>query len=122
MKILIVDDSKAMRLIVRRALREAGYGHHDIIEAGNGMEALEVIRTSSPDVVLSDWNMPEMTGIDLLTTITSASIPVKFGFVTSEGTDEMRERARGAGALFYIVKPFNSDALTAGLGSILDNR
>ena len=69
MKILIVDDSKAMRLIVRRALRQAGLADDGIHEANNGAEALAQIRAASPDLVLSDWNMPEMSGIDLLSTL-----------------------------------------------------
>lgn len=116
MKILIVDDSKAMRLIVRRTLREAGYESHEFIEKANGKEALEYIRDTPPDIVLSDWNMPEMTGIELLESLRAENIRVKFGFVTSEGSDEIRERATFNGALFLIVKPFSAELFQKALG------
>ncbi|UMG92955.1 response regulator [Nocardioides sp. TF02-7] len=85
MKILIADDSRVMRQIVIRTLRQAGHGGHDILEAENGRVALELVRSESPDLVLSDWNMPEMTGIECLTALRAAGSPVAFGFVTSEG-------------------------------------
>ncbi|MCA9647456.1 MAG: response regulator [Polyangiaceae bacterium] len=120
MKILIVDDSKAMRMIVRRTLRQAGYGNHDIDEAENGREALDKIRGAAPDLVLSDWNMPEMTGIELLETLGADGTKVKFGFVTSEGTAEMRARASGAGALFLIAKPFTAENFQQALDPVIN--
>ena len=66
MRILIVDDSRAMRAIVRRHLAQAGFGDAEIEEAEDGKQALDQIAASRPDVVLSDWNMPVMTGIELL--------------------------------------------------------
>lgn len=110
MKILLVDDSKTMRLIVRRTLREAGFESHDFIEKTNGKEALEHIRIDPPDLVLSDWNMPEMTGIELLEQLRQEGCHVKFGFVTSEGSPEILGRAVGSGALFLIVKPFSAES------------
>ena len=107
-RIMVVDDSKAMRMIVKRTLRQAGFGKHTIEEACHGAEALEMIRKSEPDIVLCDWNMPEMNGIDLLEALNAEGRKVKFGFVTSEGTPEMRNRASAAGALFLIAKPFTS--------------
>ena len=61
MKILVVDDSSIMRKIVTRTLRQAGFGGHDIEEAENGVEALAKIEADAPDLVLTDWNMPEGT-------------------------------------------------------------
>lgn len=109
MTILIVDDSRAMRMIVRRTLRQAGLGDHAVEEASNGVEALSAIEASPPDLVLSDWNMPEMSGIELLKALNEAGKKVKFGFITSEGTDEMKEMATEAGALFLITKPFTAE-------------
>ena len=109
MKILLVDDSKAMRMIVRRTLRQAGFDNHEVEEAENGVQALELIRSQSPGMVLSDWNMPEMSGIDLLDAVRGDVCRVKFGFVTSETADEMRELARSKGADFFITKPFTGD-------------
>lgn len=109
MKILIVDDSKAMRMIVSRTLRQAGYGDAELHEAENGVEALAKVEEVEPDLVLSDWNMPEMTGIELLTALREQGNLVPFGFVTSETNPEMRERAVAAGARFFLTKPFSPD-------------
>lgn len=119
MKILIVDDSKAMRMIVRRTLRQAGFAEHDLNEAGNGSEALDQLHSTSFDVVLSDWNMPVMSGIELLTALKAEKSTVRFGFVTSEGTPAMRKQAADAGAEFLIAKPFTTDDFTRALRPVL---
>jgi two-component system, chemotaxis family, chemotaxis protein CheY len=119
MKILIVDDSKAMRMIVKRALRQAGYEDHAISEAGNGVEALTQIQAAAPDLVLSDWNMPEMSGLQLLQAVREQKLGVKLGFVTSEGTPEMRQKAADEGAVFLITKPFTAEAFQAALAGIV---
>ncbi len=119
MKILIVDDSKTMRMIVKRTLRQAGFGDHEVEEAGNGAEALKAIEASLPGLVLADWNMPEMNGIELLEALNEKGIKVDFGFVTSEGTPEMRQRAKDAGALFLIAKPFTADTFQQQLGEVI---
>ncbi|MDO9380438.1 MAG: response regulator [Nocardioidaceae bacterium] len=122
MKILIVDDSRVMRHIVRRTLRQAGYGHVETVEAADGIEALAAVAAESPDLVLSDWNMPQMSGVELLQVLRGRGDQVDFGFVTSEGSAAMRERAAEAGARFVIAKPFTPDDLrehieaTASLG------
>lgn len=119
MKILIVDDSKAMRMIVRRTLRQAGFAEHDLDEAGNGTEALDQLHRASFDVVLSDWNMPVMSGMELLTALKAEKSPVRFGFVTSEGTPAMRKQASDAGAEFLIAKPFTTDCFVRALRPVL---
>ncbi len=106
MKIMIVDDSSAMRMIVRKTLRLAGFEGHEFSETDDGRKALTAIKTSAPDLVLSDWNMPNMTGIELLEALTMDGIKVKFGFITTEATPDMRQRAAAAGASFLISKPF----------------
>lgn len=120
MKILIVDDSKAMRMIVVRTLRQAGFGSHAMVEAANGVEALKSIEAAPPDLVLSDWNMPDMSGIELLQALRERGSRVRFGFITSENSEEMRTRAVESGALFLIAKPFTVESfqrtLTAHLG------
>jgi len=118
MKILVTDDSKAMRMIVIRTMRQAGFDGHEFVEADNGAAALTVILEDAPDLVLSDWNMPEMTGIELKEALNTAGITVPFGFVTSETTPEMRERAIEAGALFLLAKPFTVDDFREVLGSV----
>ena len=74
MKILVVDDSKAMRMIVLRALRQSGFGDAETIEAEDGAEGLEKVRAEQPDLVLSDWNMPNLTGIEFRAFLCAASI------------------------------------------------
>ena len=98
MKVLVVDDSKVMRSIVMRTLRQAGFACDSMEEAADGPSALKMIESSRPDVVLTDWNMPGMPGIDLLRTVRAKGDSTRFIFVTSEGTDEMRrsEMARTA--------------------------
>jgi two-component system chemotaxis response regulator CheY len=109
MKVVIVDDSRVMRQIVIRTLRQAGYDWWDIEEAEDGAAALVQIRASQPDFILSDWNMPEMTGIELLRNLRSEGNETPFAFVTSEGSPVMRDQAEQAGALFLIAKPFTAD-------------
>lgn len=118
MRILIVDDSKAMRMIVKRALRQAGYGSHTFEEAGNGKEALDAVRASPPDLVLTDWNMPEMSGIELLEQMGNEPVRIPAGVVTSQGTPEARARAREAGARFVLTKPVSSESLQEALDQI----
>ncbi len=119
MKILIVDDSKAMRTIVIRTLRQAGYGAHTLQEAINGADALKTIHGNQPDLVLSDWNMPDMSGIELLQALRTEGNKVKFGFVTSEGSLEMHKRAMEAGALFLLTKPFTAESLQQVLAPVI---
>ena len=118
MKILIVDDSKAMRRIVTRTLRQAGFGNHTLVEAENGKQGLAAVMQGGVDVVLSDWNMPEMNGIDFLRALRAAGKFVRFGFVTSESTPEMRSTATDAGAAFLIAKPFTPEDFQAALGAL----
>ena len=118
MKILIVDDSKAMRMIVGRVLRQAGYGAAEFVEGSNGAEGLAAVRAGGIDLVLSDWNMPEMTGIEFLKALRAEGRTVRFGFVTSESTADMREQAVLAGATFFITKPFTAEAFAEVLGAV----
>ena len=119
MKILVADDSRVMRQIVIRTLRQAGYTGHEILEAENGREAVDLVHREGPDLVLSDWNMPEMSGIDALSSLRGSGCNVPFGFVTSEGSDGMRERAALAGAAFLIAKPFTPEAFQEALAGFL---
>ncbi len=119
MKILIVDDSKAMRMIIMRTLRQAGFVDHAISEASNGAEALVALKGEAFDLVLSDWNMPEMTGIELLSAVRGEKLGVRFGFVTSESTASMRQQATDAGAEFLIAKPFTVESFQQTLNGVL---
>jgi two-component system chemotaxis response regulator CheY len=108
-KILVVDDSRAMRMIVIRQLRHAGLDDAEFLQAENGFDGLDVVRRDEPDLILSDWNMPEMDGLEFLRTLRSEGFDTPFGFVTSEGTPDMVKLARSAGATFLIAKPFTPE-------------
>jgi two-component system chemotaxis response regulator CheY len=119
MKILVVDDSKAMRMIVIRNLRQAGYGEATVLEAENGQQGLDQTKAESPDLILSDWNMPEMNGIDFLKALRADGIGTTFGFVTSESTPAMRDQAMQAGAAFLLAKPFSADDFQELLSAVV---
>lgn len=122
MKILIVDDSTAMRMIVKKTLRLAGFEGHTISEVDDGAKALAAIKASKPDLVLSDWNMPNMTGIELLQAIRAEpklkSLPVLM--VTAENNREQIIAAAQAGVNGYIVKPFTAVTLKEKLDKIFE--
>jgi two-component system, chemotaxis family, chemotaxis protein CheY len=119
MNILVVDDSKAMRGLVTRAVKAAGFADATYREAGNGVEALAAIRQAPPDLLLTDWNMPEMSGFELIQAIRAEGHSFKIGMVTSESQPELRDRALQAGALFLLCKPFTPDAMRAVLQPFL---
>ncbi|MEZ4331010.1 MAG: response regulator [Myxococcota bacterium] len=120
MKILVVDDSGIMRKIVVRTLRQAGFGGHAIEEAENGREALSKIEADAPDLVLTDWNMPEMNGIELVKAIKEKGLDVPFAFITSECTAEMRDQANASGAVAFLTKPFTADTMQSALAKVLE--
>lgn len=119
MKILIADDSKAMRMIVVRTLRQAGLSGHEIVEAVNGREALSLVRKVNPDLILSDWNMPEMSGIEFLRALRASGSATPFCFVTSEGSEEMRTIAQESGAMGLIAKPFTPEVFEDMLSPVM---
>lgn len=119
MKILIVDDSSAMRMMIMRTIRQAGFDGGDVDQAEDGAIALEKIRKATPDLVLADWNMPNMTGIELLEALRAEENNVDFGFITTESTTEMRKKATDAGAKFLISKPFTVESFEKVLATVL---
>ena len=119
MKILIADDSRVMRQIVTRTLRQAGFGDAELFEAEHGVDGLAKVAEVGPDLVLSDWNMPEMTGIEFLKALRADGLATQFGFVTSESTAEMKEQAIAAGANFVITKPFTAEGFEEVLSGVV---
>lgn len=115
MKVLIVDDSRAMRMIVKRTLGQTDIEKCEVVEAGNGAEALQKAASENPDFILCDWNMPQMSGIDFLRELRASGSNVVFGFITSEGGAEIRHEALEAGAQFVLTKPFTAESLNAVL-------
>ncbi|WP_435299674.1 response regulator [Timonella sp. A28] len=118
MFVIVADDSRVMRQIVVRTLRQAGYDW-EILEASDGQELYDLTLDNNPDLVLSDWNMPNATGLEALQALRQAGCNVPFGFVTSEGSAEMREQAANAGALFLIAKPFTAESFRAEIDPVL---
>ncbi len=121
MKILVVDDFSTMRRIVRGILRQLGF--ENIVEAENGAEALKIIQNGGIQFVVSDWNMPVMTGIELLKNIrkeeSCKDVPVLM--VTAEALKENVVQAIQAGANNYVVKPFTPDVLEKKMNAIFKN-
>lgn len=118
LKFLVVDDFSTMRRIVRNLLKELGFSNTD--EAEDGIAALTKLRSSQFDFVVSDWNMPNMTGIELLQQIRQDAglkhLPVLM--VTAEAKKENIVAAAQAGASGYIVKPFTAATLEEKLNKI----
>ncbi|MFT5525282.1 MAG: two-component system chemotaxis response regulator CheY [Pirellulaceae bacterium] len=116
---LIVDDSEAMRMLIIRALRKAGFEDIQYAEAVDGVEALEMVRKLDPDLIITDWNMPEMDGLELLEKLEDEGLDNPLGFVTSECTQEIRNLAFAAGASFFISKPFSAEDFEEKLGALM---
>lgn len=115
--VLIVDDYKTMLRIVRNLLKQIGFEKVD--EATDGKQALDLIGDKEYGLIISDWNMEPMTGLDLLKTIRSQGRKTPFIMVTAESKTENVIAAREAGVSNYIVKPFNAETLKAKIESVL---
>lgn len=119
MNILIVEDFATMRRIIRNILRQAGYLH--VIEADDGMSALRKLRGERIDLVIADWNMPNMTGLDLLKVMRSEEglRDIPFLMVTAEGKKDNIIEAIQSGASSYLVKPFTPESLSRKIEEVL---
>ena len=108
---LIVDDSSVMRKIVERSLRQAGLDPLVVIEAGSGMEGLDVLRSKQVDLILSDINMPLMDGLEFVRQIKAQNLApgVPVVMITTESSEEHVKQAILAGARGYIRKPFTAE-------------
>lgn len=112
MRVLVVDDSRAIRVVLKKMLAEGGFD--DVLEAGHGKEALEVIEAGpQPDVILVDWNMPEMNGLELIRAVRAMPehrrVPIVM--VTTETEVSQVVKALAAGASEYVMKPFTKDVI-----------
>ena len=121
-KVLVVDDFSTMRRILKNILKQIGYS--DIEEAEDGNSALVRLRQGGYGLVVSDWNMPNMTGLDLLKAIRAdnalSNMPVLM--VTAEAKKENVLDAIKAGVNNYVVKPFTADVLKDKIEKIFDNK
>jgi two-component system chemotaxis response regulator CheY len=118
--VLVVDDSAMMRKIVMKNVKEAGF-EVSFVEAGDGTEGLEKFQAGGIDVILTDWNMPNMDGVTMVKEIRkldpSKSVPIVM--VTTEGSADKVTEAVLAGANNYLAKPFTPERLKEKLGKIL---
>ncbi|HOI74174.1 MAG TPA: response regulator [Syntrophales bacterium] len=119
LKLLIVDDFATMRKVIRNILKQIGY--ENVVEAEDGSIALRVLKSQKIDLIISDWNMPNMTGLELLKAV-RADEELKatpFLMVTAEALQENVVAAVKAGVSNYIVKPFTAEAMNEKLQKIL---
>jgi two-component system chemotaxis response regulator CheY len=118
---LIVDDSSVMRKIVERSLRQAGLDQLVVHEAGNGTEGLDVLKTQTVDLILSDINMPSMDGLEFLRQIKAQNLApnVPVVMITTESSEEHVKQAIEAGAQGYIRKPFTAEQVKKRVLSLL---
>jgi two-component system chemotaxis response regulator CheY len=121
LKILVVDDSATMRRIVLNALKEGGYT--DVIEASDGKDALEKLMTDKIDFIITDWNMPNMSGLEFTRAVRSETfiqhIPILM--VTTRGVKQDIVEALQARVNNYIVKPFTPQLLKEKIEQIVRN-
>ena len=119
MRFLIVDDSSTMRRIIINTLNKLG--HQDVQEAGNGIEGLERLGSGPVDMIITDWNMPEMSGIEFIRAIRANAafkdIPVLM-VTTNAAKDDIVEALR-AGINSYVVKPFTPDVIKQKIEAML---
>jgi len=119
-KILVVDDFATMRKVLRNLLKQAGY--ENIIETEDGVTALRTLKSQKIDFVISDWNMPNMTGIELLKAVRADSdlATMPFLMVTVEALQDNVIAAVKAGVNNYIVKPFTAEVLNEKITKIME--
>jgi len=113
LNVLIVDDSAVMRKIIIKALNESGFTDINITEASDGVEGLKFFDAKKTDLILADWNMPNMNGIEFIKKVreTATSKKIIIIMITTEGSASKMEEAMNNGADNYITKPFTSAQL-----------
>ncbi len=120
MKVLLVDDSGVMRKIIARALHSLWID--EVVEAADGVEALAAFGNGEGfDLVLTDWNMPNMTGLELVTALRAAGHTLPIMMITTETEKGQVIKAIEAGVNDYLVKPFDNETLTQKLERVLPN-
>jgi len=121
MKVLVVDDFATMRRIVKNVLRQLGFTN--IVEADDVTSALGLLKENSVDLIISDWNMPKMTGLDFLKTVRAdeSTKDIPFVMVTAEAQKDNVLQAVQAGVSNYIVKPFTADTVKEKLAKVFES-
>ncbi len=121
-KVLLVDDSAVMRKIIQRNIKETGLIVDEFIEAGDGTQVLDKVNADGDlDLILLDWNMPNMSGIEFVKTLRSLNLSKRIPvvMVTTEGSEAKVTEAKESGADGYLTKPFTADQLRDTLGDYL---
>ena len=118
MKILIVDDSDAMRRIIKRVLKSFPW-KLEVVEARDGRQAIEVFGKERPQLVITDWNMPTIDGLSLVSAFIRNGINVPIGMVTGNGSADEVAQAKAAGAAFVVTKPFVPEDLRVALSPFI---
>jgi two-component system chemotaxis response regulator CheY len=121
MKTLVVDDSKTMRSIVKQYLRKAGYGDHEVVEAGDGAEAIKLVESENPDLMITDIDMPEMTGFELVKEPQKQGKDITFGVASAQGGFEAVSEAIELGARFMLLKPFKTDIVKRAIDHVMQD-
>lgn len=115
MKFLVVDDSSTMRRIIKNSLKRIGF--EDIIEAENGRDALE--KLADVDIILTDWNMPEMDGLEFVKRVRASDTKIPILMVTTNAAKDDIVEALKNGVNNYIVKPFTPETLKEKVEAVL---
>lgn len=118
MKILLVDDARTIRNIQKNVLSEIG--HTDVVEAADGVEALSKLQADRPDLMLVDWNMPNMDGITLVRKVRETDKTLPMIMVTTEAEKSRVLEAVKAGVNNYVVKPFTAETLSEKIKQTMD--
>jgi two-component system chemotaxis response regulator CheY len=120
--VLVVDDSSSIRAIIKKIIKVSGFDVGAFLDASDGKQALAIMETNRVDLVLTDINMPNMNGLDLIARIkenhTLASVPVVV--VSTEGSEKKMVEAMSLGAVGYVKKPFVPEEIKQTLNAILE--
>ena len=119
-RFMVVDDSRAIQAIVSRVIEDCGYPDVEVRRAADGEEALSLLPGFTPQLMITDWHMPRVSGLELLQTLRQlGQTSVKVGFVTTECRPAMLEQARTNGAAFIVNKPFRDDELIEHIRAVV---
>ena len=118
LKFLVVDDSRAIQAIVRRAISKCGYAPLEIRTASDGEQALDIVESFVPDLIITDWHMPKVSGLEMVQALRQMGHKdIRVGFVTTEKTTALLDQAISNGAMFILHKPFDDDELVSAVVS-----
>jgi len=119
--IMIVDDSKPMRLVIKKTLKASGFKVGEVFEASNGREALSILREEWVDLVLTDYNMPDMNGLELVDEMKKDDLlkAMPAVMITTEGSRQRVDKFMEMGAAGYIKKPFTPEEIRGTLSKIM---